>query len=112
MIGSLSLICTHTPWHPRSLQKRSRMPRDTNVVAHKVLQIAIGEHKESEPTEPQKHPAAVGTSSCDPIVVYEDLLVAVSRGYLTRRCLLACWRRWRRSPRQWDRHWVALEVAW
>jgi hypothetical protein len=35
------------------------MPRDTNLLAHKVLQIAIGEDVEAEPTEPAKNPAAV-----------------------------------------------------
>ncbi len=38
------------------MQKRSRMPRDTNLLAHKVLQIAIGEDVE---TGEGKDPAAV-----------------------------------------------------
>ena len=29
--------------YSRAMQKRSRMPRDTNQLAHKILQIAIGE---------------------------------------------------------------------
>jgi hypothetical protein len=35
------------------MQKRSRMPRDFNELAHKTLQIAIGEDVEPEP-EPKK----------------------------------------------------------
>lgn len=42
------------------MQKRSRMPRDTNQLAHKILQIAIGEDVESEPKPDEgKDPAAV-----------------------------------------------------
>jgi hypothetical protein len=41
------------------MQKRSRMPRDANQLAYKVLQIAIGEDvPESDPDE-GKNPAAV-----------------------------------------------------
>jgi len=42
------------------MQKRSRMPRDVNELAHKTLQIAIGEDTEPE-TKPDdgKNPAAV-----------------------------------------------------
>ncbi len=43
-----------------SIQKRSCMPRDLNVLAHKTLQIAIGEDVEPEPTpDKPKNPAAV-----------------------------------------------------
>ncbi len=41
------------------MQKRSRMPRDTNQLAHKVLQIAIGEDVEPEKPDDGKDPAAV-----------------------------------------------------
>lgn len=42
------------------MQKRSRMPRDLNVLAHKTLQIAIGEDVEPEPKPDEgKNPAAV-----------------------------------------------------
>jgi hypothetical protein len=41
------------------MQKRSRMPRDTNLLAHKVLQIAIGEDVEPEKPADAKDPAAV-----------------------------------------------------
>ena len=42
------------------MQKRSRMPRDTNQLAHKILQIAIGEDVEPEkPDDDGKNPAAV-----------------------------------------------------
>lgn len=42
------------------MQQRSRMPRDLNVLAHKTLQIAIGEDVEPEPkTEKPKNTAAV-----------------------------------------------------
>ena len=41
------------------MQKRSRMPRDTNLSAHKVLQIAIGEDVEPEKPDDGKDPAAV-----------------------------------------------------
>jgi hypothetical protein len=41
------------------MQKRSRMPRDTNQLAHKILQIAIGEDVEPEKPEDGKNPAAV-----------------------------------------------------
>lgn len=41
------------------MQKRSRMPRDTNQLAHKILQIAIGEDVESEPKLDTRDPAAV-----------------------------------------------------
>ena len=42
----------------QGMQKRSRMRRDINQLAHKTLQIAIGEHVESEP-KPDEGPAAV-----------------------------------------------------
>lgn len=42
------------------MQKRSRMPRDVNVLAHKVLQIAIGEDVEPKSdSEQAKNQAAV-----------------------------------------------------
>jgi hypothetical protein len=41
------------------MQKRSRMPRDTNQLAHKILQIAIGEDVEPEKPPDGKNPAAV-----------------------------------------------------
>jgi len=41
------------------MQKRSRMPRDTNQLAHKVLQIAIGEDVEPAKADDGKDPAAV-----------------------------------------------------
>lgn len=41
------------------MQKRSRMPRDVNQLAHKVLQIAIGEDVEPEKPDEGKNPAAV-----------------------------------------------------
>jgi hypothetical protein len=41
------------------MQKRSRMPRDTNLLAHKVLQIAIGEDVGPEKPDDGKNPAAV-----------------------------------------------------
>jgi hypothetical protein len=41
------------------MQKRSRMPRDTNLLAHKVLQIAIGEDVEPPKPDDGKDPAAV-----------------------------------------------------
>ncbi len=42
------------------MQKRSRMLRDLNVLAHKTLQIAIGEDIEPEPKRDKpKNPAAV-----------------------------------------------------
>jgi hypothetical protein len=41
------------------MQKRSRMPRDTNQLAHRVLQIAIGEDVEPEKPDDGKDPAAV-----------------------------------------------------
>lgn len=42
------------------MQKRSRMPRDVNVLAHETLQIAIGENVEREPKPDEgKNPAAV-----------------------------------------------------
>jgi hypothetical protein len=41
------------------MQKRSRMPRDTNRLAHKVLQIAMGEDVEPEKPPDGKDPAAV-----------------------------------------------------
>ena len=36
--------------------KAVRMPRDVNVLAHKTLQIAIGEDIEPEPQAPAKDP--------------------------------------------------------
>jgi hypothetical protein len=42
------------------MQKRSRMPRDINQLAHKTLMIAIGEDVEPEPKPVEgKNPAAV-----------------------------------------------------
>jgi hypothetical protein len=41
------------------MQKRSLMPRDTNQLAHKVLQIAIGEDVKPEKPDDGKDPAAV-----------------------------------------------------
>jgi hypothetical protein len=46
--------------HDQGMQKRSRMPRDTNQLAHKILQIAIGEDVEPEAKpDDGKNPAAV-----------------------------------------------------
>ncbi len=42
-----------------AMQKRSRMPRDINVLAHKTLQIAIGEDVEPPKPDDGKDPAAV-----------------------------------------------------
>jgi len=46
-------------WHNGVMQKRSRIPRDTNQLAHKVLQIAIGEDVEPDKLDDGKDPAAV-----------------------------------------------------
>lgn len=40
------------------MQKRSRMPRDTNVLAATVVKMATGQ-AEPEPEKPAKNPAAV-----------------------------------------------------
>jgi hypothetical protein len=45
--------------HHGRMQKRSRMPRATNQLAHKVLQIAIGDDVEPEKPDDGKNPAAV-----------------------------------------------------
>ncbi len=45
--------------HYRRMQKRSRMLRGANQLAHKVLEIAIGEDAEPEKPEDGKDPAAV-----------------------------------------------------
>lgn len=41
------------------MQKRSRMPRDVNQLAHKIVQIATGQEAEPESAQPDKDPAAV-----------------------------------------------------
>lgn len=41
------------------MQKRSRMPRDTNVNAAMVVKMATDQPVEPEPEKPAKNPAAV-----------------------------------------------------
>jgi hypothetical protein len=41
------------------MQKRSRMPKDTNQLAHKILKIATGQDVEPPKKDQPKDPAAV-----------------------------------------------------
>lgn len=46
-------------WHHGAMQKRSRMPRDTNQLASLVVKMATGQPVPPEPPERPKNPAAV-----------------------------------------------------
>ncbi len=77
------------------MQKRSRMPRDTNQLAHKVLQIAIGEDVEPEKQDEGKDPAAVALGRKGGLKGGKARWANVSgrkRTELTRKAARARWR--------------------
>jgi hypothetical protein len=77
------------------MQKRSRMPRDTNLLAHKVLQIAIGEDVEPERPDDGKDPAAVALGRKGGLVGGKARWKGVSkkkRAELARKAAKARWK--------------------
>jgi hypothetical protein len=82
-----------------AMQKRSRMPRDTNQLAHKVLQIAIGEEVETPKSDDGKDPAAVALGRKGGLKGGKARWVGVSkakRKVLARKAARA---RWKQSER-------------
>jgi hypothetical protein len=78
------------------MQKRSRMPRDTNQLAHKVLQIAIGEDVEKPKPDDGKDPAAVALGRKGGLVGGKARWKGVSkrkRAELARKAAKARWRK-------------------
>ena len=78
------------------MQKRSRMPRDTNQLAHKVLQIAIGEDVEPEKPDDGKDPAAVALGRKGGLVGGKARWKGVpkkKRAELARKAAKARWKR-------------------
>ena len=81
------------------MQKRSRMPRDTNQLAHKVLQIAIGEDVEPEKPDDGKDPAAVALGRKGGLIGGKARWEGVSkkkRAELARKAAKARWKKQRR----------------
>ncbi len=78
------------------MQKRSRMPRDTNQLAHKVLQMAIGEDVEPEkPPDDGKDPAAVALGRKGGLIGGKARWEGVSkrkRSEIARKAAKARWR--------------------
>jgi hypothetical protein len=76
------------------MQKRSRMPRDTNQLAHKILQIAIGEDVEPDKVDDGKDPAAVALGRKGGLkggkARWKDV-PAKARTKLARKAALARW---------------------
>lgn len=81
------------------MQKRSRMPRDTNLLAHKVLQMAISEDVEPEKPDDGKDPAAVALGRKGGLKGGKERWKGVStkqRSTLLRKAAKA---RWSRRPK-------------
>jgi len=77
------------------MQKRSRMSRDTNLLAHKVLQIAIGEDVEPEKPDDGKDPAAVALGRRGGLIGGKKRWEGVSkkkRSEIARKAAKARWR--------------------
>lgn len=82
------------------MQKRSRMPRDTNQLAHKVLQIAIGEDVEPEtPQHPTKDPAAVALGRRGGLIGGKARWKGVSVKKRKELAQKAARARWKRRPK-------------
>jgi len=72
------------------------MPRDTNLSAHKVLQIAIGEDVEPEKPDDGKDPAAVALGRKGGLIGGKARWKGVSqkkRAQLARKAAQARWRK-------------------
>ena len=77
------------------------MPRDTNQLAHKVLQIAIGEDIEPEKPDDGKNPAAVALGKLGGPKGGKARWKGVSkkeRQEIARNAALARWRKERKRP--------------
>jgi len=75
------------------------MPRDTNQLAHKVLQIAIGEDVEPEKPDDGKDPAAVALGRKGGLIGGKARWEGVSkkkRAELARKAAKARWKKQRR----------------
>jgi hypothetical protein len=79
------------------MQKRSRMPRDLNELAHKTLQIAIGEDVEPEPkSDDGKNPAAVALGKLGGLKGGKARWKGISkkkRSEVARKAALARWKK-------------------
>lgn len=76
------------------MQKRSRMPRDTNLLAHKVLQIAIGEDVEPPKRDDGKNPAAVALGKLGGKLGGKNRWIGVSKKKRTEIARKAAKKRW------------------
>ena len=82
------------------MQKRSRMPRDTNLLAHKVVQIAIGEDVEAAPNPDEgKNPAAVALGKLGGPKGGKARWVGVSKAKRKVLAQKAARARWKQSER-------------
>lgn len=72
------------------------MPRDTNLLAHKVLQIAIGEDVETPKPDDGKDPAAVALGRKGGLKGGKARWKGVSKKERTKIARAAAKRRWRK----------------
>jgi hypothetical protein len=72
------------------------MPRDTNLLAHKVLQIAIGEDVEPEKSDDGKNPAAVALGKLGGKKGGRARWKGVSKEERSKLARSAALRRWKR----------------
>ncbi len=83
------------------MQKRSRTPRDTNLLAHKIVQIATGEDKGPEDSKkPEKNPAAVELGRLGGQkggVARKIKLSKTRRSEIARKAVNARWKKHRKS---------------
>ncbi len=71
------------------------MPRDTNLLAHKVLQIAIGEDVEPEKPPDGKNPAAVALGKLGGKIGGKARWQGISkkkRSEITRKAAISRWK--------------------
>jgi hypothetical protein len=74
------------------------MPRDTNLLAHKVLQIAIGEDVEPEKPEDGKNPAAVALGKLGGKKGGKARWKGISKKERTKLTSRAARARWKHQP--------------
>jgi len=74
------------------------MPRDTNQLAHKVLQIAIGE--DVEPEKPEKDPMAVELGRRGGKIGGKNRWEGVSKKKRTQLAKKAAQARWRKKSKR------------
>jgi hypothetical protein len=78
------------------MQKRSRMPRDVNRLAHKILQIAAAEDVEPEKPDDGKDPAAVALGRKGGLIGGKKRWEGVSTAERTKLAKKAANSRWRK----------------